>query len=174
MTRNQTESVFPPGYLPAYLDEWVNDSISALINQINKVPLRGLGGFDQDAVMEFSDGLNIVNLISGGGKTRLLRWIAQGSERCPVLQPLVPFVPFEAGGQSFGQSVLEICRLVLDLSPADACILMDDVLGFLDASNTALFIRGAEEAGKQVILTVKADATRETAFGTNQLSNIKG
>ena len=152
-------SAFRPAHLSKALEDLTRDCFAVIDHRVESVPLRGLGGFDQDAVIEFSDGLNIVHSLSGGGKSRFLKHIAINENDCLALNPRdVSGQSFQSiiKGKTIGLCVLEICRMILDISPDDGCILMDDVLDFFDPVNTVEFLGSGAGSGKHVILAANS------------------
>jgi recombinational DNA repair ATPase RecF len=135
-----------------------------VIPEVNQLSLAAVEGLDAAKTWAFDSRLNIVCGPSGSGKTRVLEALRQRTGTVAAILP--PPEPCDFASMSFGQTVMGLGTILLDIQPEGTCLLMDDVLGSLDQENTEHLFHLLRMHGKQVILTVKPErqtgATCET------------
>lgn len=133
---------------------------ASLSSHVKSVSLKGLDGFDQDAVVDFSKGLNIIHSISGGGKTRLVQWILEGVDRPFSMGVAEDEFAKQLDGTplSLGESIMMTTGIMLMTSSPDSCLVLDDLLPFLDPENTDKFLKMLVAHDGQVILTADSYA----------------
>ena len=136
-----------------------------VIPEVNQLSLAAIEGLDAAEAWAFGSRLNIVCGPSGSGKTRVLEALKQRTGT--VAATLPPPEPRDFDGMSFGQTVMGLGKILLDIQPERTCLLMDDVLGNLDRENTEHLIHLLQTHGKQVILTVKPHQLDVVRTGTD-------
>jgi hypothetical protein len=123
-----------------------------VIPAVRAISLAMIDGINPKTSWEFGPRLNIVCGPSGSGKTRVLEALRQRTGT--VAMALPPQEQCDFNGMSFGQTVMGLSKILLDLQPERTCLLMDDVLGNLDRENTEQLFHLLRIHGKQIILTV--------------------
>ena len=135
-------------------------SFADLPSHVTEISLRGLEGFDQNAVIDFLGGLNIIHGISGMGKSRVIERICEHSKRPFAMDVAEDELPTQLGDQplSTGESIIMIAGIMGMISSSESCLLFDDVLQFLDPPNTITFLQELVDHKGQVILTANSYA----------------
>ncbi|MCE9616492.1 MAG: hypothetical protein K8T26_19635 [Lentisphaerae bacterium] len=110
-----------------------------VIAAVRAFSLTTIDGIGPKASWKFGPRLNIICGPSGSGKTRVLEALRQRTGT--VSAPHPPGHPCDFSGMSVGQTVMVLCRFLLDIQPGRTCLLMDDILGHLDHEGSAHLFR---------------------------------
>ena len=121
-----------------------------IIHSVFSLDCSGIGGLHL-GVVEFSPNLNIIQGRSGSGMTRMLDALKLNADHDIELPPLPRL---DLPHSSSGMRLIRIIQALVEIQPADtSCLLLDDVLDFLDgdwAEKLIVFLAGHE---RQVIMT---------------------
>ena len=125
-----------------------------MISAVTSLDCSGIGGLEHLGAMTFGQRLNIIHGKSGCGRTRLLDEIKSKSNGSVTFHPLPPC---NFSGRSTTQSLIWLIESLVDIQPADTCVclLLDDVLDFLDADLAQKLFRLLGHQRLQSILTAK-------------------
>lgn len=137
-----------------------------VVPAVRAIALSTIEGIEPKRSWGFGPRLNVVCGPSGSGKTRVLEALRQRTGT--VATALPPQKQCDFDGMSFGQTVMALGKLLLNIQPEGTCLLMDDVLGYLDQESTAHLFHLLRPHGRQVILTVKPhqlDVVRTSSDG---------
>lgn len=134
-------------HLPADIARGISDDVDIIPIQTS-LDCSKLPGLDI-GVLELSPNLTI---IQGGscGRTRILEALKSAVPRNVTIPP---FPKMDLSRLSLGEKLFEIIHALVEILPDDGCLLLDDVLEFLDrdrAEKLIVFIAGQ---GKQVVMT---------------------
>jgi len=157
-------------FLPRETEDPIRTSFTDFREPLESISLRGLEDFDQDAAIEFSDGLNVIHSVSGNRKNRVIEWIYEHSERPFILDAPEEDLSTHIDDQplSTAESVIMLTSIILMTTSRNSSVLIDDVLQLLDPENTVTFLRKLVDHKGQVILTANSyaiDRIREILGG---------
>ena len=141
-------------YLEAHLPANIAHGI---FNNVDIIPIQTsldcspLPGLEHLGTLEFSPNLNIIQGRSGVGATRILEALKCKSDHDVTLPPLS--IP-DISHSSPGEALCQVIQALVQVQPIDeSCILLDNVLDYLDRDWAIKLISFLSAQRKQTILT---------------------
>jgi hypothetical protein len=131
----------------------IEPHFAALVTDNERV-LRGLRGcFDVVGAVDWEPLGPRLNVAYGHGKTRVIESLKRFG-RPITLMPPTPPLPADWAKMSGGMIIAKIAAILCEITPPDACLVLDDVLAAQDPEQRLLLLDRLLVAQFQTILTV--------------------
>ena len=137
-------------HLPANIARGISDNVDIIPIQTS-LDCSKSPGLEHLGTLEFGPNLNILSGHAGSGMTRLLEAMKAKTNHDVTLPPLS--IP-DLSRLSPGEALCQVIRALVELQPIDvSCILLDNVLDYLDRDWAIKLISFLAAQRKQTILT---------------------